>query len=204
MRKAGTYRNNRVRWTVADLRFIEQHYATVSPAQIAERLGRSPGAVCLMADKLGCRRRKNPAWTTEEDDVLRTRYAEGVGFATVMALLPGRSEKAIFSRAINIGVTSGIYWREEELRVLDRYYPTEGTAVIKRLAGRTADSVKLKAKRRGLKYQGTDAVFHPWREEEWALLGKTLGLSLAQQAELFPGRTPRAVEKARARLKKRT
>ena len=67
-----------------------------------------------------------------------------------------------------------------------------------------ADSVKLKAKRRGLKYQRTDAVFHLWYEEEWALQGKTLGLSLAQQAELFPGRTPRAVIKTRARLKKRT
>ena len=49
------YRNNHVLWTIEDLQFLEQNYNVRSVTEIAERLGRSPGAVALMAAKLGCR-----------------------------------------------------------------------------------------------------------------------------------------------------
>ncbi|POD91632.1 hypothetical protein BV925_13715 [Pectobacterium odoriferum] len=41
------YRNNRARWTVGDLTFLENNYASIPVAEIAVRLGRTLGAVRL-------------------------------------------------------------------------------------------------------------------------------------------------------------
>ncbi|WP_202304757.1 hypothetical protein [Dryocola clanedunensis] len=196
--------NNNSRWTIKDLNFLEENYRKMSLVEISIRLGRTSGAVGLMAHKLGCRRSRPSEWTEEEDEIIRHYYADGAGYAHIMAILPARSEKAIFSRAAKIGVTSGIYWREEELQILSEYYPTLGTKLKEHLPGRTSGAIKLQASKLGLKFQGSDSGFCPWTEAEWALLEKNMHLSIAeQQATLFPRRSLRAVEKARGRLIKR-
>lgn len=144
-------RNRYMRWTLDDLRFLEQHYKTLPMATIAIQLGRSQGAVALMAHKLHCRRSKSPAWTAAEDALLRTHYAWGVEAEHLTMLLPGRSSNAIFSRAENLGIISGRFWRDEELQILTQYYPLEGTAVAQRLPGRSSMSIKIKAGRLGIK-----------------------------------------------------
>lgn len=104
--------------------------------------------------------------------------------------------------AETLGVQSGRFWREAELEILIADYPRVGTAVTDRLLGRNAVSVRIMAKRLGLKKSRDSNVgFRPWSDEEWALLEKNMHLSVAeQQATLFPDRTKRAVEKARGRL----
>lgn len=72
------YRNNRARWTIRDLTFLENNYSSMSVAEVAEvadGLGRTPGAVGLMADKLGCRKKKNAPWSEIEMDIIRDHYA---------------------------------------------------------------------------------------------------------------------------------
>lgn len=146
------YRNNRARWALKDLTFLENNYSSMPVAKIAVRLGRTPGAVGLMAETLG--------------------------------------------------VQSGRFWREAELEILTADYPRVGTAVTARLPGRNTVSVRIMAKRLGLKKSRDSNVgFRPWSDEEWALLEKNMHLSVTeQQAVLFPDRTKKAVEKARGRL----
>lgn len=74
-----------------------------------------------------------------------------------------------------------------------------GMSVTARLLGRNAMSVKIMARRLGLKKsRSSEAGFHPWSDEEWA---KNMHLSVAEQhAILFPDRTKKAMEKARGRL----
>lgn len=200
-----SYRNNRARWTVGDLTFLEHNYSSMSVAEIAVRLGRTPGAVGLMADKLGCRKKKNAHWSEAEIDIIRDHYARGAEARSLTQLLPGRSISAIFSMAETLGVQSGRFWREEELGILKEGYPRVGTEVTERLPGRNAMSVKIMAKRLGLKKsRSSKAGFSPWGDEEWILLEKNMHLDVAEQQDvLFPDRTKRAVEKARERLKKR-
>lgn len=196
------YRNNRVRWTIRDLTFLENNYSSMSVVEIADGLGRTPGAVRLMADKLGCRKKKNAPWSENEMDIIRDHYARGMEARYLTQLLPGRSTSAIFSMAETLGVKSGRFWREEELEILTADYPRVGTAVTARLPGRNTVSVRIMAKRLGLKKSRDSNVgFRPWSDEEWALLEKNMHLSVAeQQAVLFPDRTKKAVEKARGRL----
>ena len=198
-------RNNRSCWTLRDLEYLEQHYKSQPVAEIAAHLGRSPGAVALMADKLDCRRKKNPPWTETEIDIIRQHYGSGVGAEFLQQLLPARSVSAIFTMAEKMGVASGRFWREEELEILKTYYPSEGTLVTARLPGRNAVSVRVMARRMGLKKSRESLEgFRPWSEEEWQRLEGSMHLSVAaQQVTFFPDRTLRAVEKARERLRKK-
>lgn len=205
MSNSTLYPNNRVRWTIGDLTFLEKNYASMPLAEIADRLGRTPGAVGLMADNLGCRKMKSAPWSEAEMDIIREHYARGTEAKALTQLLPGRSINAIFSMAETLGAQSGRFWREEELDILKADYPRVGTAITERLPGRNAVSVRIMAQRLGLKKSRDSNVgFRPWSDEEWTLLEKNIHLSVAvQQATLFPDRTKRAVEKARERLKKK-
>lgn len=203
--KEAAPRNNRALWTVSDLLFLEQFYRSRSLVEIAEHLGRSPGAVALMADKLGCRGERGAVWKQSEMDIIRHHYRSGVGAEFLQQLLPGRSVSAIFSMAEKMGVLSGRFWREEELAILRLYYPEEGSFVTARLPGRNAVAVRVMARRLGLKKSCDSAIgFRPWSDEEWRLLKGSMHLSVAeQQATFFADRTLLAVEKARGRLIKK-
>lgn len=188
MNNVPPFRNNRTRWILNDLNFLENNYGTMPVAEISARLGRTPGAVGLMADKLGCRKKRNAQWSDAEIDIIREHYAPGTEARALTQLLPGRSINAIFSKAEKLAVLSGRFWREEELDILKEDYPRVGTAVTGRLAGRNAISLKMMAKRLGLKKSRNSNVgFRLWSDEEWALLEKNRHLSVAeQQATLFP------------------
>ncbi|ENX4473373.1 hypothetical protein ACFO72_004335 [Enterobacter roggenkampii] len=192
-------------WTVKDLTFLENNYGTMSVAELAVLLKRTPGAVGLMADKLGCRRKGSTPWSEAEMEIIRHHYSQGGEAEELTRLLPGRSVSAIFSRALIMGVQSGRFWREDELRILKAQYPVVGTEVMHQLPGRNEVAVRVMARRLGLKKSRESTVgFRPWSDEEWALLEKNMHLSVAeQQTTLFPDRSNKSVEKARGRLLRR-
>jgi len=165
------YRNGYTPWSLEGLRYLEQHYRSRPLAETAERLGRSSGAVALMADKLGCRGERGAVWTEAEMAIIRGHYGNGVGAEFLQPLLPGRSISTIFSQAEKMGELSGRFWSEEELEILNTCYPTEGTSVTARLAGRTQYVVRIMAKRLGLR-KSRDCIsgFRLWSEEEWQRL----------------------------------
>lgn len=199
------HRNRWSEWTVTDLTFLEENYRTMPLSDIARTLGRTPGSVRLMAYKLACQEKVLSRWTDKEDEIIREHYAAGAGVAFIVTLLKGRTPSAIFARADTLSVTSGRYWREDELQILRDQYPIIGTGVLELLPGRTVDAVRIIAGRLGIhKSRNSTEGFRPWSDEEWTLLEQNMHLSIAeQQATLFPSRTKRAVEKARERLKKR-
>lgn len=197
--------NHFLLWTVKDLSFLENNYGTMPVAELATILKRTPGAVGLMADRLGCRGKRSRPWSEAEMEIIRHHYSQGVEAEELTRLLPGRSVSAIFSRAIILGVQSGRFWREDELRILKEQYPVVGIEVMRQLPGRNEVAVRLMARRLGLKKSSdSKAGFRPWSDEEWVLLEKNMHLSIAElQATLFPDRSCRGVEKARERLLRR-
>lgn len=200
----GKERNRRQRWTLAELRYVEQHYGTVKARVIAEHLGRPLSSVRTMAGKLGCRGKSAAPWTEEEKEILRTHYARGEGITRVMARLSGRSRNTIFTMAATLGITSARTWSETEYRILKAHYPAEGASVARRLPGRTADAVKVKACELGLSFcgDGRHGRQRMWQPEELALLAANLHLSPARLVLWFPGRSRVAVSKARERLRR--
>lgn len=55
-------------------------------------------------------------------------------------------------------------WTKEEIEILRKYYPTEGTNVIDRLDGRTKDTIAAKAQKLGIKLNNY------WTEKEIQIL----------------------------------
>ncbi|MCW2456964.1 UNVERIFIED_ORG: hypothetical protein M2414_004725 [Rahnella aquatilis] len=189
-------------WTVKDVTFLENNYRTMPVAELAAILKRTPGAVGLMADKLGCRGKRHLPWNEAEMEIIRRHYSQGMEAEELSRLLPGRSVSAIFSRAEAMGVLSGRFWRDGELRILKEHYPLLGKEVAHQLPGRNEVSILIMAGRLGLKKSRESKIgFRPWSAEEWALLENNMHLGIAElRATLFPDRTQRAVEKARERF----
>ncbi|HAT1682929.1 TPA: hypothetical protein I8Y21_003640 [Klebsiella oxytoca] len=204
MQRTDLYPNSGALWSLGELRYLEKHYRTTEAAEIAAHLGRTPGAVRLMADRLGCRRKRGGGWTEAEKEIIRCHYTRE-GAEGLMVRLPGRSINAIFRMAEKMGVPGGRFWREEEIQLLKALYPVKGSAVAEQLPGRSVVAVNIMARRLGLKkWRGSESGFRPWGPEEWTLLENNMHLSVReQQRTLFPDRTLRAVEKARGRLIRR-
>ena len=198
-------RNNRSRWTLSDLRYLEQHYCTRPLAELADYLGRSSGAVALMADRLNCRRQKSLPWTDAEMDIVRQHYGNGMGaeFCShcCRAKCPGHLQYGRKNGCSERAVLAG--------RGTDHsayvYYPAEGALITARVPGRNGIAVRIMARRLGLKKSATCiSGFRPWNEEEWQRLRDNIQLSITeQQRTLFPDRAVLAVEKARVRLLKK-
>lgn len=95
-------------------------------------------------------------WTPEEDEALRRLYPmHGSRWDGWEGALPGRTGPAVMTRAHALGVRA---WREsrwtpEEDAALERSYPTLGAScadVCPELAGRSADSIRKRARRLGI------------------------------------------------------
>ncbi|PHI32796.1 hypothetical protein CRN84_21470 [Budvicia aquatica] len=189
-----------------ELQFLETHYGIMMTADIAAQLGRTLVAIRLAARQLGCSQEQNGPWTDEEKAIIHTHYADGRGIAYVSQLLPGRKRKTIFAMARELGVKSARNWQPYECQILTEYYPDIGVKVAEKLPGRTADAVKIKAMALGVKYRGKaegEIRLVKWSDEEWRLLEKNLHLPYPELVMLFPHRSQDALEKAKARLKKR-
>ncbi|HFD2063929.1 TPA: hypothetical protein ACF2D8_004830 [Serratia marcescens] len=170
-------------WTVKDLAFLAKNYGTIPVAEPAAILKRTHGAVGLMADKLGCRSKKNLLWSESDMEIIRSHYSQGMEAEALTQLLPGRSVSAIFARAEAMGVLSSCFWREDELQILKKQCPVGGTEVIQQLPGRNMVAIMVMARRPGLKKSRESLTgFRPWSDEEWMLLENNMHLSVAEQA----------------------
>lgn len=94
------------KWTDEEIRFVQTHYLTMTHAEIAQALGRSPNAVRNLCHERGWIK-KEPPWTPEEDALLTelySRYRENL-FIDEIAKTLGRSRAAVACRANELGIT---------------------------------------------------------------------------------------------------
>lgn len=194
------YRNHRSAWTLRELKIVESSYGREPTAAIARRLGRTAAAVRQKAVALGLGG-TSTHWSRREEEVLRNKYARGDGINHVMTLLPGRTRKTIFQKARMLGITSGRSWTNDECHILAKNYPSKGMS-MEGLPDRTPEAIKIKASCLGIRFMGDDtSVSRPWTDAEKSILAENLGRYITELYPLFPDRSPRAIQKARDRLK---
>lgn len=195
-------RNHRVRWTISELNYLEKNYGQFSNADIARHLGRSVSAIQGMAGKIGCCSQTVSLWTEAEKDILRATYETDIDTKLICAMLPERAPQSVTVMARNMGLSRPeSIWRQDEIDVLNTYYPAEGKKIAARLPGRGPEAVKLKANELGIKFQGDD-LYRVWSEEEWTLLAQNHLLPFARLRELFPQRSRASVSMARRRFRR--
>lgn len=144
--------NHRSPWSLKEMRYIERHYGRSKTRDIAKKLGRTPTAIRLQAQKLGYYQSKRLRWSEDEKELIVASYTQGEGIISLQNVLPHRSRQAIFAMAESLGLLSQRRWREWEINLLRKYYGTMGTKIAKQLNNRTQDSVRQKARSLGLVY----------------------------------------------------
>lgn len=106
------------------------------------------------------------SWEEWEDNIIREYYPKERASGCIHRL-HGRSYDAIVARASFLKVSNKIlYWTENDIAILKKYYPSEGTKVQSRLS-RPFTCIKDKARSLGLKYEG-----NKWTEEDITILKK--------------------------------
>lgn len=132
---------DRGNWSQEEKDFLKKHYGRLSTQKIAARLGRSVSAVRAVVIKLGLGKWNNIPWTQAELALMKAHYRKGIG--GINALLPDRTQGAIFAQAAKMGLTETQFWQPDEDRVLRALYPDYGVSGVReRLPHRTISSIK--------------------------------------------------------------
>lgn len=193
-------RNTRTAWTVADMKYVEQHYCFGALAEIAQHLGRTKGSVIAMAAKLGCLTKRAPSWSDAEKAVLLRHYAARTPMHELRTMLPGRTPPAIMEAAKKLGLSRPeITWTNDEIQCLQQHYTSEGQRVLRRLPGKSNQVIRDKARELGLPSPGFTR-FHPWDEREWQLLRDNRHLPRRELMRLFPDRSLSSIQNGITRL----
>lgn len=196
-------RNHRAPWTIQEMDYVEKNYSDMSCADIGQHLGRTVNAIRGMAQKLGCAPSKTADWTDMEIDILRTTYASDLEIEDISKMLKGRTPVSVALKARNSGLTRPEpFWQSDELETLSLWYPTEGKDVATRLPRRNEESVKIKAAKLGIKFQGREQ-YRVWTDVEWDLLAENLHLPFTLLCEFFPNRSRKSVEFALWKFRKK-
>lgn len=143
-----------------------------------------------------------PVWTDAEKAVLSQHYESTMPTNDILAMLPGRARNSVFAMASTMGLRRPGGWTEEELRILTKYYPTEGIAVASRLPGRSRKTITQKASILDIRFVG-NAHFRRWTDEDWQLLRAHQHASLDTLRALFPERNTSSLQHALVRLRKK-
>jgi len=147
-------------WTSFEIDTLKNKYA-LGPTELMKLLpGRTYMGIVAKAHKLGIT--DNGNWTDKELEILKENYYE-LGPYKLQKLLSNRTYQAIVAKGKSLGLVNkdNIMWTKEEIAILRKYYPTEGTKIEKRLNNRSKGSILEVAWRYGVSFNRT--------YEEWDL-----------------------------------
>ena len=115
-------------------------------------------------------RLKGKEWTKEEIEILKKWYPTG-GQRECIKRLSYKSRLAIISKANSLGITMnkrGIFSNEED-KIIENYYPTEGANVYKRLNNKTEKQCHSRAIFLGISCNNSVKI---WTDEEDKIIKK--------------------------------
>ena len=93
---------------------------------------------------------ENLFWTEDDLTILISEYSKVGAEGLVSKLSYPRSIQAIRLQASILKLPSPVFWSEEELQILKKYYPEEGYRCYKRFTNKSKTAVQGKAFRLGL------------------------------------------------------
>jgi len=158
---AGNQRNGP--WTANEVSELRRYLGATSPEIIARILGRSVDEVQSRIIELG-RIKKGGSWTREE--LVEFKRIYGTRTDEDLSRIFGRTlddvrklaaehalakDKAFVRKLVGEASTQMPRWRDEELVLLRRDYPTQSNLELARKLGRSVKSVVSKAHHLGLK-----------------------------------------------------
>jgi hypothetical protein len=138
-------------WTEDEDQLLRDNYGTLTPQEIADRIGRTRDLVVWRAGTLGLRKPRNPPWSDAENKFLRDNYPRML-IEDIGAHL-GRSYTAVQHQADRSGISKignpGSAWTDDEEELLRDLYGTMPPDRLASLLGRTTPAVVHRAMKMG-------------------------------------------------------
>ena len=189
--KAESGRNQLSPWKIKDIRYVEQHYGRLPTEYIAIKLGRTVGAVKRIAQQSKVGKASPKPWTEDERGLVRQHYHKGLDY--MLALLPGRTRKAISVQASHLEVRAS-NWSEQERQYLRDHHDSIPLSKIASVLGRSPGGVRRMAYEMHLGNKPRRPA-KPWTEWEMAVLRKYSNQEawIVRVQPLLPGRTRGAI-----------
>ena len=147
------------------------------------------------------------AWTEEEENLLRQFYSENPGGKGIkkfaLEFLPNRTLSSIRAKICELKLNPSEkeynYFSEEEIEILKKYYPIEGTKCKKRLKGRTVAAISALAYKLGIKSER-----FTWTEEEIEILKKYYPIEGLKVADRIPDKSIFSIRRMTPKLNLRS
>lgn len=152
-------------YTPCEVEFLKTYYSEKGPQWCAEQLKKQLSSVRAKAHSLRLHHNTPQPWSAEEIVILK-QYYENNGPKYCKTLLPNRTESAISSMARTLGLATGRFWTEEEIKFLMDNYSIAGGKKCAELLNRPHSVVRAKAAALKLSAPGT------WQETELSILLK--------------------------------
>ena len=112
-----------------------------------------------------------------------------------------RTYKSIQRRAfiLNVSQHNNNYWSDEEISMLEKFYPIEGKSCWRRFKTKTEKQVRDKAKRLHIKKED-NPYNNVWTEEEINIVRKNYSVMGYGCKKMLPGRSNAAIARQAALL----
>lgn len=149
----GLYRsaNTRRLFSLEEELLIAENYAEQG-TKIAKKLNRAQSSVSTIAYKYNLKAPNTFHDFTEEECNL---FKSVQSLDKLCELLPRHTRNSIIRKRIELGYAEKkcIRWTKEEITVLKKWYPIEGTKVKSKLKNRTVEAITQKAKKLKISYR---------------------------------------------------
>lgn len=160
-----------------------------SGEEIAEKIGKTAGAVKSKANALGLKREL--FWTAEETGLLKHYYPTLSNKKIAEKL--DKTIPAVMHKAATLGLKKDTSWTAKEIAILKKYYQTlPDKQIVAKLRNKTANAVKVKALSLGLTKR-TSRKEMSWTAVETDFLQKNYNTLTYKQIAQKLGKTRSAV-----------
>jgi len=143
-------------WSADELELLRELYQVKGLKELAEQLGRSPGAVEGRAYVMGLlKESRHRVWSNEENKLLKKMFPKNTMRAIVDKL--GRPFYSVEKRARELGLRKRPSyhhcprWSAKEIQLLKKLYPHRNSQEVADKIGRSVGMVRARACKLGLK-----------------------------------------------------
>ena len=182
-------------WSSNEDAVLQQYYQSEGPDCYKRVPNRSKNATQQRAIFLGLAAKKNPPWSEEEIDILKSHSS--LTIEALQTLLPERSKFAIKNQRKRSEACGELTfsrpktkWSEEEDAIIRQYYPTEGGECDKYMPNRSRVAIRQRARFWGV-YSTKKS---DWSEEEEAIMRQYYLFEGPDCFERLPKRSRAAVQ----------
>lgn len=194
-------------WSIIEENILKENYERYTNKEISEKFlpNRSPDSIMNKARAMGLKKPTNE-WSDEEIEILKKNYPTS-DIKTLCKLLPGRSEKTIYTIAMRLNLRKVSLWNEKEIEFVKENYEVLGArGCLRKMRDEIHNEWQVKRLAKELKLSFKGNRTKPWTVEDDKYLKELWDTNVPNKYELATqklGRSKNAIKQRIIALNKK-